>query len=559
MASETFPARGNSTFVVALIFLALAGLALSPLMMSIRGSLWLGPQTLAFGVAGVTIAALVAYLAYRHVSAEFLDSAVTAPWFVGAVIVAAPLFSLAVIRLDFHAFANSGDEYAFLFQAETLLHGRLANPPPPDPVLFGQSYLFTALHGWVGQYLPGWPALIAMVEALSLPGWFATPLTSLGLLALLWGALKRECPSPALAAALLAAYAGSGFFILNGATFYSHCAAAAGVVGTVHCLLRWEQGNADRWPILAGACAGLALLCRLDSFLLAALAAGAAWIEHKGRVRLLALGLIGFAPMAALFALYNFYITGSPILLPTIWAGYLHFGAGGLTGVEDWSGRSRILVQTGWRIGELADTASLLLPALYGVSLFLALRKRDVRFYDLLPLANLILFAIFPDLGGFQIGPRYWFDGFAVMHLTVGRALAVEGVGWRRFATAACLLLSAFSLARLPAQIDYFGRIAHERESVFRLAAQLPQDRLHIVLVQSFKSAWNERFAKSQVNFAMDFARNGTEFEGPVLFGRGDLPDSLARACRLFPGADVEFFSLDRQHPDGRLTPAACE
>jgi hypothetical protein len=33
------------------------------------------------------------------------------------------------------------------------------------------------------------------------------------------------------------------------------------------------------------------------------------------------------------------------------------------------------------------------------------------------------LFLIFPDVGGFQMGPRYWFDGFIAMHLAASSLL----------------------------------------------------------------------------------------------------------------------------------------
>ena len=60
-----------------------------------------------------------------------------------------------------------------------------------------------------------------------------------------------------------------------------------------------------------------------------------------------------------------------------------------------------------------------LLPGLYFVSLYLRWRSRSFRFFDFVPLANFVVFLIYPDLGGFQMGPRYWFDGFIVMHITV--------------------------------------------------------------------------------------------------------------------------------------------
>jgi hypothetical protein len=174
------------------------------------------------------------------------------------------------------------------------------------------------------------------------------------------------------------------------------------------------------------------------------------------------------------------------------------------------------------------------------------------------PIANFVLFLIFPDLGGFQMGPRYWFDGFVVMHITVASVFSELPIPWRRFAVACCLLLVPVSLARLPGQVQFQAHVMHERSSVFRLAATLPQDQRSIILIRDFPSTWNERFNRTQPNLAKDFARNGTALDRPVLFARGDEPDALKRACKLYPDATPFAFHLDRTHPDGRLEHLTC-
>ena len=46
---------------------------------------------------------------------------------------------------------------------------------------------------------------------------------------------------------------------------------------------------------------------------------------------------------------------------------------------------------------------------------------------------------------------------------------------------------------------------------------------------------WQRDWAKAD---SRDFARNDVDYKGPVLYGRLDVPDALARACRL-PGRAV--------------------
>jgi hypothetical protein len=49
-----------------------------------------------------------------------------------------------------------------------------------------------------------------------------------------------------------------------------------------------------------------------------------------------------------------------------------------------------------------------------------------------------------------------------------------------------------------------------------------------------------------------DFTRNGSRWDSPILYGRADLPDAVARACRLGGRRVFEW------EGPGRLVPATC-
>jgi hypothetical protein len=502
--------------------------------------------------------ALLARQFSRARGADLLDRPLLSRRGVCTVIIACAALTSLILYLAFACFPNAADEYGFLFEAETLGHLRLWNSPPPDPGLFDQNYIIAHDGIWISQYLPGWPAILALFELAGLPPWLAAPICGAILLFLLWTGLSLECRSSALTVALLLAYASSDFFLLNSATYFSHCASALAVVGSIVCMLRAQRDTSWRWPFAAGACFGFALLCRIDSAALAGVTVFAGWIEQRCRRRTLILGILGAAPLAIVFAAYNWLVTGSPLLPPTAWAGEIRFGINGLQGVEATPQHFRMLIQTLWRFGELADTASLVVPTLYLVALGTRLRANRLRFYDLVPVANFAVFLIFPDIGGFQMGPRYWFDGFIAMHITLGSEFSQQSPAWRRFAVACCILLTPVSLARLPAQVAFEAHVMHERSSVFRLGAALPQDRRSVVLLTDFPSAWNIRANRTAPNLAKDFARNGTQLDKPVLYARGDVPSALERGCSLYPEAAFYIFHLDRAHPNGWLDPLAC-
>lgn len=563
-APRLWPLRAANSdigrFVAFSIVLGLLSLALSAVTATSRAKLFLGPQTAVLGGVGLCVAILVFWCARsftRIANATLFDHPVLTTRATFCVVIAAAIVSLGVIYFAFATFANSADEAGFLFQADTFRHGHLWNTPPADPGLFGQNYIVARNGIWVSQYLPGWPAVLALFELAHLPAWFAAPVCGGALLLLLWIALRRECRSQAMVVAILLAYASTDFFLLNAATYFSHCASALTVVGGIVCILQSERDSSWRWPVTTGACFGAALLCRVDSAALVGVAMLAGWIEQGCRRRTLLLGILGTLPLLIVFGIYNELVTGNPLLVPTAWAGNVSMGTHGLNGVERVE-HFRMLVQTAWRLGELADTASLVIPVLYLAALVMRIHGRCLRFYDVVPIANFIVFLIFPDLGGFQMGPRYWFDGFIVMHITIGSVFSQQPIAWRRFAVACCLLLVPISLARLPAQVGFEAHMMHERSSVFRLAATLPTDRRSIILINDFDSTWNDRANRTAPNFAKDFVRNGISLDKPVLFARGDVPDALSQSCTLYPQAAMFAFHLDPAHPNGWLAPLAC-
>jgi Dolichyl-phosphate-mannose-protein mannosyltransferase len=548
-------------FVAYSIALGLLSLALSAVTVTSRAELFLGPQTLVLSGVGLIVTILVFWCARSFAGssdAAQLDRPILTTRATFAVIIGAILISVGIIYFAFATFPNSADEGGFLFQADTFRHGHLWNTPPADPGLFAQNYIVARNGIWVCQYLPGWPALLALFELVHLPTWLAAPACGAVLLLLLWAALRHECQSRSLVVALLLSYATTDFFLLNAATYFSHCASALTVVGAIVCILQSERDASWRWPVATGACFGAALLCRMDSAALVATAALAGWIEQGCRRRTLLLGILGAVPLLIVFGTYNELVTGNPLLVPTAWAGNVSIGAHGLSGVEERTEHFRILVQTAWRLGELADTASLVIPVLYFAALVMRIRARRLRFYDVVPIANFIVFLIFPDLGGFQMGPRYWFDGFVVMHITIGSVFSQQPIPWRHFAVACCLLLVPISLARLPALVRFESHVMRERSSVFHLAAALPTNQRSIILINDFYSTWNERANRTAPNFAKDFVRNGISLDKPVLFARGDVPDALGRACTLYPHAAIFAFHLDQAHPNGWLAPLAC-
>ncbi|MDE2197462.1 MAG: glycosyltransferase family 39 protein [Rhodospirillales bacterium] len=475
-------------------------------------------------------------------------------WIAGLIAVA-----MLIATMLFHSFPNSADEFGFLFESSTFLKGRLVNPPPPDPHLVAQMYLIVRDGKWVSQYLPGWPAILAAVRLIGLPAGLAAGLCGAVLLALVWRAARREAQSSAIATLAAVALGSSPFFLLNAASLFSHAASATGVMAAVYGQIRLREGD-DRWALLVGAGIGAAALCRLDSALVAGLPLFAAWIAGGCRWRQALFGFLGVAPPLLALGLYNHAVTGSAGVPPAIWAGITHLTAAGFGGAEadhDFLGKAGKLAFQ--RLANLADTATLIVPGLYVWALVRRLRRRRLRSYDVIPLLNIALFTVFTDSGGWQLGPRYWFDGFVVMHLTVAAELATLRPRPRNWAAAALALLVPAHMAMLPWQAQFFARVYVERSAAFRAAAALPADgQRAFVLIGDYASVFNPRYRLASTNPSFDMMHNDPDLAGRVIYMHADVPDALARGCRMLPGARAYRFELNRAWPDGHLLPLAC-
>jgi hypothetical protein len=84
------------------------------------------------------------------------------------VILGVGLLTLLIGRFGFYAFPHSADEYVYLYQARTLVAGRLVNPPLPDASLQLTHTVATASETY-GKYPPGWAFVLALGELVGAP------------------------------------------------------------------------------------------------------------------------------------------------------------------------------------------------------------------------------------------------------------------------------------------------------------------------------------------------------------------------------------------------------
>ena len=244
------------------------------------------------------------------------------------VLVAVVALGLAIGVAALRTFPNSGDEYDYLFQAATFHAGRLWNPLPPVNDLFTVPWIAEKDGKWVSLFFPGWPLILAGFMGLHLPSFVASP--ALGLLLLLvFSCLTRLLAGPAAALLGAALLSCCSFFLLNGASYFSHIATALFAVLFVLCGVRFLSTGSAMWAWSAGAALGAVGVTRpftvfslLIPFAIEFLLRGDR--HHYWRIPAL---LLGGLPFLAGLLLYDNAVTGKPWLTVENWAlPLLHIG-----------------------------------------------------------------------------------------------------------------------------------------------------------------------------------------------------------------------------------------
>ena len=476
------------------------------------------------------------------------DTAHTRRVFVAAA--GAPLLTLGLVAINRYVlleFPNSGDEYNYLYQAQTFAAGRLWNTPPSPPEVFAMNYIVQEPDRIFSSFPFGWPLMLALGLRAGVPAGIVNPLFGTLTIGLLWalGARLYGGRVGVLAAAVIAA---SPFFLFNAASYFSHTFCGALLLGAA-----FVASRADRrpvWvPLLVGLLIGWAVVARY----LTGVVCGAPillWLLRPGVPRLRTWLLVGLGglPWAAALAAYNSAMTGHPLRLTTtpltvsLWFR------------EGWLLRSADILST-HLLRHLLWTPAVLVVA-YVFYLRVAPKETRRGALDWLLAITVMVLYFYVERGGNQYGPRFHYEAFLFATLFVVANL----VRWPTLAAApardrAVFALLALSLLVMPVSLAIHAKVEHdvivERMDPFRQAAAAGL-RDALVLI-------GDRVGSRRSIAAADLTRNGIDYQAPVLFGL-HLDD--ARHCPpgdlVVPGRQPHLYVWDPAAAQGRLMPIRC-
>ena len=397
-----------------------------------------------------------------------------------------------------HGFENSADEYAYVFQARTFLAGRLWNPPPVLGQALASDYTWVAGDKWVGQYPPGWPAILAVAAWCGLSFWMVTPMLGCGLVAAVRHLAKG---SQALAVSAMA----SPFLLFTGASLHSHMAAALLGIGAVACLEKALEKKHPGWAIAAGLALGGLGLIRYDSAVLVGVPYAVSLLWRK-RWRVCIQVTAGLAPCLIFLLWYHWRITGNPVT-PVYWLGGRHADHLYFT----WTGFTQGTEISLWRWVELIEWAGPGLVLAWGAAMVAKVRSRTLNPADWVFPLFVLTFLFYPFDGANRYGPRYYFEAFPFM------VLAFRGIEPSAAIKRLCGLNLIYTAVALPFLAVFYESIVDQRMDLYRQARDLNLTNAVILVKDGPGKIW-----KMEPD---DMARNGLTADGPVLYARADKID----------------------------------
>ncbi len=337
------------------------------------------------------------------------------------------LIAIVLNRLAYQSHPHVPDEVAYLFHAKYFAKGLLWLPPPRVPAAFDIDLLTLEPTRWFSPVPPGWPAMLAFGEFLSVPSLVNPVLSGLNVLLAYLLLLELYDRRTARTALLLLAVSPWHLFLAMSYMNHTFTFTAALVAGLG--VARSRRGARVLWPLVAGAGAGVVSLIRpLEGMIVASLLGLWALAPRNRRWDLVpAIAFsVGTLAVGAIVFPYNKALTGDPKVFPIMQYTDSHYGPGtnalgfganrglGWGGLDplpghgpldvminaNLNGTSVNLELLGWATGSLLPLALLL---------FLLPWRRGDRFMLAMIAGVVGTHTFYWFSGGPDFGARYWY------------------------------------------------------------------------------------------------------------------------------------------------------
>lgn len=454
-------------------------------------------------------------------------------------------FAVYINRNVLHSFMNSADEHSCYFFAECLRMGRLWVEPHPLSEFFNVVHVGNKGGKWFSVYPPGWPLIFAFGLGWGIQDYLNPLMSALALIFFFLAGKKIFGASAALTGLGLAAF--TPFFAFTSASYFSHSTSLLMISIFLYGNLKWHEAQNPKSQILWAGIAALASGYGLMTRYLSMAAVMAPFIIYRllrlvqkrdrwTKAETIFTAVLGL--MMALIFLHNFSVSGNPLKAPNKYdKSWERLGFKGEYSVKE--GLIHIMA----RFFYLMDWTPPFYIAFFVYSLF---QKRPAN-----PLRQIFRYSFFTlvfvyflyfSWGGNQYGPRYYYEGFALLMLAWGDAFvhAWNSEGHtRKFLTGALVVSLATNFYQLDKHARFFEAASRHRKALYDFAEQTLK-KPSVVLIQGF-------LGKELVFAPEDTVRNHPALNARILYAH-DRGDENIKLKDFYP--DREFYQGSYDRPN---------
>lgn len=457
-----------------------------------------------------------------------------------AIIVISFVTSLLIGYKTLEGFANSSDEYAYLFQAQTMSQGKLWESAHQLSDFFYFNHIATKDGIAVSRFPPGWPLILSGAYWLGMNPILVNPILGAVLLIVFFSFVNRFY-SARVALWSLAVLALTSFFIFNSASYFSHMSCALFALLFVYGAHLYFEQPKPHYLIMAGFFLAMVVITRYFTAILIFIPFFFAFVRNckLGCVKAFIWLGVGALPCLAFFFWYNYSITGNALLPVTMWA-YADESLGFVRGHTVLKGIEHVVR---W-LGMFLYWCSPAVLIFYFVSLIDKVKDPLTRWAHPEDYLFVILIAgyfFYYQIGGNQYGPRFLFEALPFMVVfVVSRVLSLN----KKWITGMLVAGVVFAAVKMPFIALREHHVIDERKDVYALV-QSRDVRNAVVLVSSYTSVVRPMPSG-------DLTRNDVYYLNDVLYAL-DLRDRNQELMDYYP--DRQFYRYVREvnDPHGRL------
>ncbi|MSR78355.1 MAG: hypothetical protein EXS63_09075 [Candidatus Omnitrophica bacterium] len=449
------------------------------------------------------------------------------------------------------AFPNSADEYDYLFQARTYFSGRFFNATHPSQTFFEFMHLIQYQGKWYSPYPIGWPLILTGAMLAKVPSWLVNPF--LGSLSLLFVfLLGKRLYGEKIAIWAVFYLLSSPFFIFNSASYFSHTLCSLILLMLAYVLASCHSDSVLPSRRLGMAVGGFLIGCALLTRPYTAFWCIFPMIYFYLRKRkrlffqdLIWLGL-GLLPCSIAYGINNYHITGNLLQDVAGWSVPPHLQAPPYPGGYGIPEAAQLLIDY---LGLLSRWTGMGGVVIYCFYLFLPPKPTSVCWVDAVMLCLIGGYLFVPFPAGNQYGPRYYYEAFPFMVLSVAsNVFSPRSV--ERGTHTQTVLKSLF----------FFGMVMN----LFYLSKSMLREHEVIIERRDLYDLVEKEKIRNAVIFLQngtgvkrpmpvwDLLRNGTDFNGSILYAE-DKGKRNEELVSYFPGRVFYRYVREDQNPKGRL------